>query len=190
MKYAFLVIVWLFTINVYAQKPCEYSTNVVDSIGTYKATTEYLVHERNFAGKSSYLFFSLINTDGMPFLNFQQIEKSSNFLKANCFDANSKIYLQLTNGKVVTLIHNNEESCGSMISLQDEVKYTRILTGSFMFLKGSFDDLKVSPVSLIRVKFTTESIDYVFKKELISELTKGTYEPENYFINYLKCVDD
>lgn len=190
MKYALLAIVCLLQFNLYAQKPCEYATNVVDSIGSYKVTSEYLVHERNFAGKSSYIFFSLVNTDGMPFLNFQQIEKSGDFLKANCFDANSKIYLQLTNGKVVTLIHNNEESCGTMISLPEEAKSTRILTGSFMFMKGSFEDLKESPVSLMRVKFTTETIDYIFKKELTSELTKGIYEPEKYFINFLKCVEE
>jgi hypothetical protein len=189
MKYALLAINCFLQFNLHAQKPCEYGTNVVDSIGSYKATKEYVVHERNFAGKSSYIFFSLVNSDGTPLLNLQQIEKSADFIKANCFDNNSKIYLQLTNGKVVTLIHDKEESCGTMIAVNEESKYSRLLSGSFLFMQGSIEALKEAAVSLIRIKYTTETIDYIFKKELVSELTKVTYEPENYFVNYLKCIE-
>jgi hypothetical protein len=189
MKYLFLAIAFFSQINVQAQKQCDYSRNFTDSIGTYKATKEYIVHERNFAGKSSYVFFSLVNADGLPALNFQLIEKSADFLKANCFDKSSKIYLQLTNGKVVTMLHTDDESCGTMVNIKEENKYSRILTGSFLFMKGTIEDLKSSPVSLIRVKYTTEIIDYVFRKELVSELTKEAYQPEDYFINYLKCIE-
>lgn len=189
MKYLILAVICFFQFNVYSQKPCDYSTNVVDSMGTYKSTKEYLVHERNFAGKSTYIFFSLISDNGTPYLNFQYIQKSSDFLKANCFNASSKIYLQLVNGKVVTLVHTNDESCGTMVPADGENKYSRVTTGSFMFLKGSIEDLKSSAVTLLRVKFTTETLDYVFQKEFVSELMKQTYEPENYFINFLKCIE-
>lgn len=189
MKYLVLAVICFFQFSLYAQKSCEYSTNVVDSMGTYKSTKEYLVHERNFAGRAAYIFFSLISDNGTPYLNFQYIQKSSDFLKASCFDANSKIYLQLLNGKVITLLHTKDESCGTMLPPDAEAKYSRIITGSFMFLKGSIEDLKSSPVTLLRVKFTTETLDYVFKKEFVSELTKESYEPENYFVNYLKCID-
>ena len=186
----FLSILLLGVCSVsFAQKPCDYSTDVKDSIGTYKATKSYLVHERNFAGSASYIFFSLVNTDGMPFLSIQYIQKSSDFIKACCLDANSRIFLQLVNGKIVTLIHTNEESCGTMIKSPDDNKYSRILSSSFMFVKGSLEDLKASPVSLMRIKFTTETLDYVFRSEFTSELTKTTYQPENYFVDYLKCVE-
>lgn len=190
MKYLVAAIICFFQFGLYAQKPCDYSTDVVDSLGTYKSTKEYMVHERNFAGKSTYIFFSLISDNGTPYLNFQYIQKSSDFLKASCFDAGSKIYLQLVNGKVITLLHTQEESCGTMIPGDGEQKYSRITTGSFMFIKGSIEDLKSSPVTLLRVKFSTETLDYVFKKEFVSELTKESYEPENYFVNYLKCIDE
>jgi len=189
MKYIVLAIICFFNFSVYAQKPCDYSTNVVDSMGTYKSTKEYMVHERNFGGKSTYIFFSLISDNNTPYLNFQHIQKSSEFIKAACFDANSKIYLQLLNGKVITLLHTKDESCGTMIMGDGDQKYSRITTGSFMFLKGSIEDLKSSPVTMLRVKFTTETLDYVFKKEFVSELTKESYEPENYFVNYLKCIE-
>ena len=63
-----------------AQKPCEISTNVSDSIGTYKATKDYLLYEKNFAEKSSYIFASLILVDGIPALTIQSIDKSKDFI--------------------------------------------------------------------------------------------------------------
>lgn len=81
----------------FAQKPCEYTTNINDSIGTYKSTKEYMIAEKNFGETSSYIFFSLAVDDGMPFLNVQLIQKSKSFMKANCFDKNSKLFLQLNN---------------------------------------------------------------------------------------------
>jgi hypothetical protein len=42
----------------------------------------------------------------------------------------------------------------------------------------------------MRIKYSGEIIDYPLKTELISELDKKTYQPENYFINYLKCVEN
>ncbi|MDI1255725.1 MAG: hypothetical protein PSV16_06455 [Flavobacterium sp.] len=189
MKYSLAFLILFFSLGLYAQKPCEYASNVVDSIGSYKATKDYVVHERNFAGNEAYMFFSLVKVDSMPLLNLQFIQKSSDMIKVNCLDVNSKVFLQLQNGKIITLLHTNDESCGTMIRVAEENKYSRVTTGTFMFMKGSIEDLKSSPVSLMRVKFSTEILDFVFKKELVSELTKQTYQPENYFIDYLKCVD-
>lgn len=190
MKSLFFTLFIFFQFSAFAQKECDYSTNVVDSIGSYKATRDYLVHERIFAGNATYIFFSLVKADGTPYLKVQTINKSADFIKANCFDANSKIHLQLVNGKIVTLIHTETETCGSMVRVQEENKNTRILTGNFMFLKGSFEDLKSSPVSLMRIKSVTDTQDYIFKKELVSELMKQSYYPENYFMDTIKCVED
>lgn len=189
MRSLLLTFFILLQLTVFAQKDCDYSANVVDTIGSYKATKDYLVHERVFAGNSTYIFFSLINADGTPYLKVQTISKSTDFIKASCFDINSKIYLQLANGKIITLLHTETETCGTMVRVEEENKYTRILTGDFMFLKGSFEDLKSSPVSLMRIKSVTDTQDYVFKKELVSELMKQSYYPENYFVDYIKCVE-
>ena len=190
MKSLLFTLILFFQLNAFAQKKCEYSTNVVDSIGSYKSTKDYLVHERIFGGSSTYVFFSLINADGTPYLKVQTINKSSDFIKAVCYDHNSKIYLQLLNGKIVTLIHTQTETCGTKVQSDVENKNVRVLNGDFMFLKGSFDDLKASPVSLIRIKSATDTQDYVFKKEFTSELMKESYYPENYFIDYLKCIEN
>ncbi len=39
-----------------------------------------------------------------------------------------------------------------------------------MFMKDSSAELKKSPVSIMRIKYGTETIDYIIKKELVSEI--------------------
>jgi hypothetical protein len=147
-----------------------------------------MIYEKNFAGNTNYIFFSLAVTDGLPTLNVQLIQKSKGFLKANCFDKNSKLFLQLFNGKIITLIHVDEENCGSII--RDDKNFdNRITTARFMFMKGSMEELKSSAISLMRIKYLTDTEDYVIKKEFQSELDNLVYEPETYFINNLQCVE-
>ena len=187
MKHVLAIAIFLFSLQSFAQKPCEYTTDVTDSIGTYKSTKEYMIAEKNFAGTSSYIFFSLAVADGMPLLNVQLIQKSKGFIKANCFDKNSKLFLQLNNGKVVTLIHTDQENCGTM--LRDDKGFDNRLTpGTFMFMKDSFEEVKKSPVSMMRIKYLTDTEDYVLKKQFTSELNNEVYEPETYFIQNIDCA--
>lgn len=188
MKKFALLLILLINCTLFAQKNCEYSTDVKDSIGTYKTTKEYMIYEKNFAGNKSYIFFSLVATDGMPTLSLQLIQKSKDFMKANCFDKNSKIFLQLNNGKIITLLHIDQENCGSMV--RDNAGFdNRLLTGTFMFMKGSFEDLKNSPVNLMRIKYLTDIDDYIFRKEFTAEMDNQVYQPDSYFINYLHCIE-
>jgi hypothetical protein len=188
MKSILTSLLFLFSFNIFAQKTCDYSVNVTDSIGTYKATKEYMISEKNFAGNSSYIFYSLVLTDGFPTLNVQLLQKSKEFIKANCFDKNSKLFLQLNNGKIITLLHIDQENCGTM--LRDDKGFdNRIIAGQFMFMKDSFAELKSSPVSMMRIKYLTDTEDYVLKKEFKSELNDEIYQPETYFINTIHCIE-
>jgi hypothetical protein len=184
-----LLLLFLISTTLFAQKTCEYSTNITDSIGTYKSTREYMMYEKNFGGNNSYIFYSLALTDGRPTLNLQLIKKSKDFMKANCFDKNSKLFLQLNNGKIVTLLHINQEYCGTMIRDNNGFD-NRVLSGTFVFLKGSFEDLKSSPVNLMRIKYLTDVEDYVIKKEFQAEMNNEVYHPESYFIDNLHCVEN
>jgi hypothetical protein len=188
MKQLITLTLFLLTFTAFAQKPCEYSANVNDSIGTYKVTNEYLISEKYFGGTFDYVFFSLAQTDGLPTLNLQLIQKSNSFIKANCFDKNSKVFLQLENGKIVTLMHINRESCGTLI--QDDKGFdNRINTGIFMFMKENFEELKKSPVSIMRIKYLTTTEDYIVKRELTSELNGKVYNPNTYFMENIRCVE-
>ena len=189
MKYILVLALSLFSAAIFAQKkPCEYTTNVTDSLGTYKTTREYLINEKVFGGNSSYIFCALSQTDGIPSLTVQLIQKSKEFIKANCFDKNSKIYLQLQNGKIVTLMHIDQESCGSLIR-DDKGFDNRVKSGIFMFLKDNFEELKSSPVSLMRIKYLTDTEDYILKKEFTAELDGKTYKPDSFFIENIRCVE-
>ncbi|WP_281635294.1 hypothetical protein [Flavobacterium marginilacus] len=188
MKHILVLAFCILNITLYAQKPCEYSTNVTDSIGTYKSTKEYLIHEKVFGGNSNYIFCSLALTDGLPTLSLQFIQKSKDFVKANCFDKNSKIFLQLQNGKIVTLIHIDQVNCGSLIR-DDKGFDNRVKAGTFMFAKDNYEELKKSPVILMRIKYLTDVEDYVFKKEFTAELDGKTYQPETYFMNNIRCIE-
>ncbi|PDS26266.1 hypothetical protein [Flavobacterium branchiophilum] len=188
MKKFLFLLIYFISHSLLAQKECEYSSNVKDSLGVYKATKEYLIHEHIFAGNSRFIYFYLINSDGFPSLSIQFITKNNNFTKAKCLDKNSKLYFQLQNGKIITLLAMDKEDCGT--SLMDHTNTTtKILTGYFMFIQGTMEDLKQSPISFMRIKFTTETEDIVFKKTLHSDLDGIYYEPESYFINYLKCIE-
>ena len=62
MKKIILIAFFLtLSLNSFAQTDCEFSSNVTDSIGTYKSTKEYLMHERVFGNSQTSIFFSLIN---------------------------------------------------------------------------------------------------------------------------------
>lgn len=185
----FLLLLIFIGLSATAQKPCDFSTNVTDSLGTYKSTKEYLIYEKNFAGSASYIFNSIEIANGTPILNVQFIEKSFDFIKSKCLDKNSKLYFQLTNGRIVTLLHVDENICGSMVR-DDKGMNNRIMTGYFMFRKEDYQYLKASPISLMRIKFSTETIDYIVKKELKSELDGLYYNPEKYFMDYFHCIED
>jgi hypothetical protein len=188
MKSILLVFLILLSCSVFGQKDCDYSTNVTDSIGTYKSTKEYIVYEKIFGGNNSYIFLSLTQTDGTPLLKIQVIRKSADFIKANCFDKNSKLFFQLNNGKIITLLSLDEESCGTIIRDNDGFN-NRVLTGNFLFVKGSLEDLKTSPANLMRIKYLTDVVDYVLPKEINSELNGKLYSPGSYFMDYLHCVN-
>ena len=189
MKKIALTLFVVFNLSAVAQKPCEIDTDISDSVGTYKMTKQYMIFERSFAGNSTNIFFSLINTNGILGVEVQVLQRSSDFVKASCFDAGSRIYMQLQNGKIVSLIHTGPDSCGTYIR-DDKNGNNRILTSTFLFAKNNYEDLKVSSVIYMRIQFAGATNDYPFKTGFVSELDKTMYEPENYFVNYIKCVEN
>lgn len=188
MKNFFLILVLLLTSYSFGQKPCEIDTNVTDSLGTYKSTKTLLIYERSFAGNSNRIFFSLVNDNGIIALDFQYIQQSQDFIKALCFDKNTKLFLQLNNGKIATLLYAGSDTCGTL--LRNENGNNRVTNGTFVFAKDNFLELKISKVTFMRLLSNGETIDFPFKTELTSELDQKRYEPENYFIDYLNCIEN
>jgi hypothetical protein len=183
-----LILANLFiSIATFAQKDCEYNSNVKDSLGTYKATIDYVMQEKVFGNSQTSLYFSLINADGIPSLNLQIIQKSTDFIPAKCLNKSSKIYIQLQNGKIITLIGLDQESCGNFVINNGE--NCRILNAYFLFLKDTMEELKKSPIAIFRIKYAGETVDYIAKETLVSEVDKKTYHPDHFFMDYLKCIE-
>ncbi|MGV9003889.1 hypothetical protein [Flavobacterium sp.] len=189
MKKLLSLLFLLFNLFIFAQKPCEIDTDITDSLGTYKSTKQFMIYERSFAGNATNIYFSLASNNGVLNLELQSIQSSNEFIKANCLDKNSKIYLQLNNGKIITLLNIGAETCGTFLR-SDDGKNNRVLSSSFVFTKDSFEDLKTSKVTFMRVQFSGETLDYPFKTEFVSEVDKKSYQPERYFMDYLKCIID
>lgn len=186
MRFIIFTFLLLFSIQISAQKNCEYTVEVTDSLGTLKTTKEFLMFEKRFGNNESYIFFSLSVDNGTPILNYQLLQKNTDFSKAFCVDASSKIYFQLANGKIITLIHNKVENCGTFFRNDD--KNVRVLSANFLFLINSIEELKASPITLMRVKYSTETVDYIIREDLNSELLNETIKSANYFVDYLHCV--
>uniref|UniRef100_UPI0040495A95 hypothetical protein n=1 Tax=Flavobacterium sp. TaxID=239 RepID=UPI0040495A95 len=187
MRKIISIVVLFHTFIILAQKPCEYSSEVNDSIGTYKSTKDVLVYEQMFGANERYLFLSLQNVNGTPLLNLQWIRKSNQFIPAFCLSTSTKLHIQLENGKIISLIYSDNENCGNMIK-DSNGKNTRILSGNFLFMKGTIEELQTHNISLIRISMSTESKDFIIRDALNSELLKATTKPSTFFKDYLKCV--
>ena len=58
-----------------------------------------------------------------------------------------------------------------------------------MFMKDNFEELKKSPISIMRIKYLTDTEDYIVKRELTSELTGKVTHPNTYFMENIRCVE-
>lgn len=189
MKKLLLLLTLGFTFIANSQnKDCDYTVLSSENGQEIKSTKEYLMYEKVFAGTSQFIFFSLTNNEGVPVLNFQLLAKSKEFPKVYCIDKTSKIYIQLTNGRIITLISATEDQCSGLVYDNNEKNNIRVLTANFLFTKGSLEELEENPISFLRIKYANETVDYPVKSELDSENMKQKYSPDTYFVNNLKCI--
>lgn len=186
-----LLLLLLFTtVSLNAQtKDCIYDIEEKTDSTSLKSLPHKLMNEKIFGNKKEFIFFGLLNNDGVPMLSLQQLQKSNDFIPTSCLSKNSKIVFQLMNGKIVTLLHAFDDICSDLNYNSEEKSNIRILTAYFYFTKTNFEELKNSPISLVRIQFSGESKDYVIKSELTSESLKIKTNPANYFIDFLKCVE-
>jgi hypothetical protein len=190
MRTTLLLIIFGLQTILFAQKsPCELAVNVTDSIGTLKETKSCLVYEKNFGNNSQLVFLNLVVEDNIPTLHLQIIQKSTDFIAPKCLDKNSRIFFQLSNGKIYTFINTSESQCDNLIYNQEEKLNNRFLDAKFFFRKDDFEDIKKYPISMMQIKLASETQDYVLNKELVGEKVAGTYYPESFFIDSYSCIE-
>lgn len=188
MKY----IIAFFFISLFAtaQKPCEFDFEVKNDSIDYRETKKHLIYEREFGKKSNYAFISLLNDGGYVMLNYQRVQKSDSFIETECFDKSTRMYLQLTNGKIYTLRHLEKDVCSARVPDIENKQNIRILNTSFFFMKDDFEALKKFPVAILQIRFGTGEVSsYVMERGLISKNLGVTSNPERIFIDNYHCVE-
>ncbi len=189
MKLSPLLFLFAFSF-VKAQQPCDFvEFMAVDSTLAYKSSADVMLYENNFGKSSDYIIASLIVSKSSPLLSLQFIDKSATFAAAKCLSKSSKVFLQLDNGKIVTLFHVDNDDCGSLVNSVGNTQ-SRVLTGYFLFVKDVFEELKSSKINLMRVRFATETVDYIIRTEIKSELDGKNYKPASYFLDYFHCMTE
>lgn len=183
-----LIIAMFFSVIAFGQIPCNFDVQIADSTGTYRSIKQQVIHELMFGKSERYLIFTLGNANDIPHLNLQLIEKSDSFLKTRCFDEKTKLYIQLENGKIIPMVFTGDDICSNLMTIDNGIN-TRVLQGNFLFVKGTMEQLKENKISMIRIKYVSESIDYPIRNSLISELMQARYQPSTFFIDYLHCIE-
>jgi hypothetical protein len=185
-----LLLFFLGTVLTMAQiKKCEYEINEKTDTTSFKMLPHKLMIEKIFGTTNEFLFFSLLKNNEVPMISIQLLQKSKDFIPVSCFNKSSKIILQLDNGKIVTFISGNDETCSTLSYDAENQNNIRILTGYFYFTNSNYEELKNSPISLLRLQFMGNNKDYVVKSEIDSETIKLKANPASFFIEFLNCIE-
>ncbi|MES2863657.1 MAG: hypothetical protein V4666_06025 [Bacteroidota bacterium] len=185
-----LTILLLVTHFSFAQdKTCEFEIDIATDTSSTRVLKDKIIDESVFGNTTSFLTFKMFEVDGFIGLNFQYLQKSKDFLSPICIDKNTKIHLELANGKQVTLVNSMDaETCNDLHYDTENKNNLRILAGFFYFAPENFEDLKTEKVYLIKITATTGDVNFVIKPQLDSEVYKTKSTPDTYFMDYLKCL--
>ncbi len=185
-----LTALFLFANLSFSQdKICDFETNIVTDTSSTRVLTDEIIDESIFGNTTSFLTFKMFEVDGVLGINFQYLQKSKDILSPICIDKNTKIILELSNGKQVKLVNSSElEICNQLQYDAVNKNNLRILNGFFYFTPENFQDLKTEKVYLIKISANTGDVNFVIKPTLNSEIYKTKSTPDTYFIENFKCL--
>lgn len=185
-----LAALFLFSNLLFSQeKICDFETNIVTDTSSTRVLTDEIIDESIFGNTTSFLTFKMFEVDGVLGINFQYLQKSKDFLTPICIDKNTKIVLELANGKQVKLVNSTDlTTCNELQYDAINKNNLRVLNGFFYFSPENFTDLKTEKVYLIKITANTGDVNFVIKPYLNSEIYKTKSKPDTYFIENLKCL--
>ena len=185
-----LTVLLILTNLSFAQdKACEFEIDIVTDTSSTRVLKDKIIDESVFGNTTSFLTCKLFEVDGILGVNFQYLQKSKDFLSPICMDKNTKIFLELSNGKQVKLVNSTDlETCNELQYDAINKNNLRVLSGFFYFTPENFIDLKTEKVYLIKIAANTGDVNFVVKPELNSEIYKTKSTPDTYFIDNLKCL--
>ena len=185
-----LTVLLILTNLSFAQdKACEFEIDIATDTSSTRVLKDKIIDESVFGNTTSFLTCKLFEVDGILGVNFQYLQKSKDFLSPICMDKNTKIFLELSNGKQVKLVNSTDiETCNELQYDAINKNNLRVLSGFFYFTPENFIDLKTEKVYLIKIAANTGDVNFVVKPELNSEIYKTKSTPDTYFIDNLKCL--
>ena len=187
IKYAAFLL--LINLSFSQDKLCAFETNIVTDTSSTRVLTDEIIDEYIFGNTTSFLTFKMFEADGILGINFQYLQKSKDFLTPICIDKNTKIVLELANGKQVKLVNSTDlTTCNELQYDAINKNNLRVLNGFFYFSPENFTDLKTEKVYLIKITANTGDVNFVIKPYLNSEIYKSKSKPDTYFIENLKCL--
>lgn len=169
---------------------CELDFEIDNDSVQLKRFKEHLLYEMDMGKKRESLFFSLIESEGIPLLEVQYLLRSPDFIPTQCFNDKSLISIQLLNGQVISLRHVAEESCSTFVYDAPEKTNIRILSSYFRILDNDVVKLQQAPISLIQIRFSIEQKTFVVKNELNSSIVNQSYRPASFFQENLACLKE
>ncbi|CAM4234706.1 hypothetical protein [Flavobacterium terrigena] len=170
-------------------KICDFETDIATDTSSTRVLSEKIIDESIFGNTTSFLTFKLFEVDGVLGVNFQYLQKSKDILSPICIDKNTKMVLELSNGKQVKLVNSTDsETCNKLQYDAINKNNVRVLDGFFYFTPENFQDLKTEKVYLIKITAKNGDVNFVIKPTLNSEIYKEKSTPDTYFMDYLKCL--
>ncbi|MDR2221440.1 MAG: hypothetical protein LBE34_01750 [Flavobacteriaceae bacterium] len=179
-----------FALHIQAQnKGCEIDYEIKNDSVNIKKTTDYLMYEKDFGRSTKSIFMSLINSEGLYFVQLQYLQKDSEFIPITCINHKSIVTLKLLNGKIVNAFYLGDEKCDSLMYDNQEKNNIRVLMANFILRKEDIAVLKESPVSTMQIRFSNKTEQFIIRETIQSEITKTTYTPSVFIQQNLKCIE-
>ncbi|MDR0228510.1 MAG: hypothetical protein LBI72_05530 [Flavobacteriaceae bacterium] len=179
-----------FVLQTQAQsKNCEIDYEIKNDSVNIKKTVDYLMYEKDFGRSTKSIFMSLINSEGLYFVQMQYLQKDSEFIPITCINHKSIVTLKLLNGKIVNAFYLGDEKCDSLMYDNQEKNNIRVLLGNFILRKEDIAVLKESPVSTMQIRFSNKTEQFIIRESLQSEITKTSYSPSVFIQQNLKCIE-
>lgn len=168
---------------------CQYDFQEETDSTYLKITSKKLIYEKNFGNSKEFIQFGLMNNNGMPILEFQQIQKNTDFIPVKCLNNTSRLIFQLQNGKIISLLCVTKDVCSTLAYNEVEKANIRILSASFVFTKNNYEFLKSSPIILMKIQYLGESKDFVIENVIDSKILNETFYPSDFFIKNMHCIE-
>lgn len=190
-KLTLLLLLALFsaTLSVAQTKNCSIDYEEVSDSLTLKKTNNVLVYEFDRVSATSSLFFSLLTTNGHPFLNIQYLQKSPDFIPITCVARKSIVSIKLVNGTTVSAHYIDEDICDTYTYDNTTNKNIRILDANFYIKKEHLKLLKEAPISMIQIRFAGSTELFIIQNELKSTIVDVKTQPTQFFMDNIPCIE-